>query len=141
MDVIVRINLTLLVNGRFSDAKQIIREGWGYENLIGVPSAYSNSNRSYFMNDWYLRRNPHAIVGETEDGTLLFVTVDGRAPRYSAGLSVPETAQLMKHLGAVDAMKLDGGGSTMMTINGIPQNLPADKTGEREDGDAILLFK
>lgn len=47
----------------------------------------------------------------------------------------------MKYLGAVDAMKLDDGGSTMMTINGIPQNLPSDKTGEREDGDAILLFK
>lgn len=132
---------TLLINGTFPEGKQIIREGWGYESLIGVPSHYNNANRSYFINDWYLRRNPHAIVGKTQDSTLLFVTVDGRAPRYSAGLSVPETAQLMKYLGAVDAMKLDGGGSTMMTINGIPQNLPSDKTGEREDGDAILLFK
>jgi len=26
-------------------------------------------------------------------------------------------------------------------MNGIPQNLPSDKTGEREDGEVILLFK
>lgn len=132
---------TLLMNGAFPSGKQIIQEGWGYDNIVGVPTTYNNANRAYFINDWYLRRNPHAIVGKTQDGTLLFVTVDGRAPRYSAGLSVPETAQLMKFLGAVDAMKLDGGGSTMMTINGIPQNLPSDAVGEREDGDAILIFK
>lgn len=132
---------TLLMNGAFPSGKQIVQEGWGYENIKGVPATFSNSNRAYFINDWYLRRNPHAIVGKTQDGTLLFVTIDGRAPRYSAGLSVPETAQLMKFLGAVDAMKLDGGGSTMLTINGIPQNLPSDAVGEREDGDAILIFK
>jgi exopolysaccharide biosynthesis protein len=48
---------------------------------------------------------------------------------------------VMKYFGAVNAMNLDGGGSSMMVVNGEPQTRPSDATGERPDGDAIVILK
>jgi len=45
----------------------------------------------------------------------------------------------MRALGAVTALTLDGGGSTTMVIEGQVVNRPSDPSGEREDGDAVLV--
>ncbi len=87
-----------------------------------------------------LRRNPRTLAGVTDDGRLLLVAVDGRAPGYSAGLDFEEEAAVMRALGARDAVNLDGGGSTTMTIRGSVVTRPSDATGERPIGDAILLL-
>jgi hypothetical protein len=92
-----------------------------------------------FFYAFALRRNPRTIAGVTRDGRLLLVAVDGRAPGYSAGLSFDEEAAVMRALGARDAVNLDGGGSTTMTIRGNVVTRPSDATGERPVGDAILL--
>lgn len=131
---------TLLRDGRPASPAQIVREGYGLRSVTTVPEGAAHADRAYFTNEWFVRRHPHAIVGITANGTLLFVTVDGRAPRYSAGLSVIECMDLMRHLGAIQAMKLDGGGSTMMVVNGRPQNVPSDLAGERPVGDAIVIL-
>jgi hypothetical protein len=86
-----------------------------------------------------LRRNPRTIAGVTRDGRLLLVAVDGHAPGYSVGLSFTEEAALMRALGARDAVNLDGGGSTTMTIRGNLVTRPSDATGERPIGDALLV--
>jgi phosphodiester glycosidase/sporulation related protein len=86
-----------------------------------------------------LRRNPRTIAGVTRDGRLLLVAVDGRAPGYSAGLDFDEEAAVMRALGARDAVNLDGGGSTTMTIRGTVVTRPSDATGERPIGDAVLI--
>jgi hypothetical protein len=86
-----------------------------------------------------LRRNPRTIAGVTREGDLLLVAVDGRAPGYSAGLDFEEEAAVMRSLGARDAVNLDGGGSTTMTIRGAVVTRPSDATGERPIGDAILV--
>jgi hypothetical protein len=49
------------------------------------------------------------------------------------------TARVMRALGARDALNLDGGGSTTLSIGGQLANRPSDATGERPVGDAILL--
>jgi exopolysaccharide biosynthesis protein len=41
----------------------------------------------------------------------------------------------------VDAVNLDGGGSTTLVIDGELVNRPSDATGERPIGDALLLFE
>ena len=55
---------------------------------------------------------PRTAVGITEDGVIIFYVVDGRQSGYSAGLSLKNLAQRMSELGCVDAINLDGGGST-----------------------------
>ncbi|CAM3566893.1 phosphodiester glycosidase family protein [Aeromicrobium ponti] len=86
------------------------------------------------------RRNPRTLAGVKEDGTLLFVTVDGRAPGLSVGANFEESARIMKSLGAADALNLDGGGSTSMTVGNTLVTRPSDQTGERPIADAILLL-
>lgn len=87
------------------------------------------------------RRNPRTMAGTTAGGDFLLVAVDGHAPGYSIGLSVDEEAGLMRALGAVQAVNLDGGGSTSMVIRGRVVNRPSDDTGERPVGDAVAVFK
>lgn len=85
------------------------------------------------------RRHPRTIAGIKPNGNVLLVTVDGRSPGYSIGMNFDEEAQLMKSLGAVDAVNLDGGGSTGMVIKSRLVTDPSDATGERPIGDGILL--
>ncbi len=60
--------------------------------------------------------HPRTAVGVTEAGHLLMATLDGRQPGYSVGATVYEMGELMRSLGAVTAINLDGGGSTTMAI-------------------------
>ncbi len=87
-----------------------------------------------------IARNPRTMAGVTGGGDLLLVTVDGRQPGYSVGLSFAEEALLMRALGSTRAVNLDGGGSTTMAIDGRVLGRPSDATGERPIGDAILIF-
>ena len=57
-------------------------------------------------------REPRTAVGIKRDGTIFFITVDGRQNGYSAGISISDLARLMIDLGAYDALNLDGGGSS-----------------------------
>jgi exopolysaccharide biosynthesis protein len=67
------------------------------------------------------------------------ISVDGRQPGVSVGMNLNELAEYLLSLGAVDAMNLDGGGSTTMFLDGKVVNTPSDKEGERKVGDAILV--
>lgn len=87
-----------------------------------------------------LFRHPRTIAGITGDGTLVLVAIDGRRIDYSAGASFAEEAGVMRALGAVEAVNLDGGGSTTFVIDGELVNRPSDATGERPIGDALLFF-
>ena len=73
-------------------------------------------------------RNPRTAIGYTKDNHLILLTADGREGA-SIGLTLMELANLMKELGCVNAMNLDGGGSTVMYINGKVVNKPAVKGG------------
>lgn len=45
----------------------------------------------------------------------------------------------MRGLGAVDAMNLDGGGSTSFVVNGQTINDPSVATGARPVGDSVVI--
>ena len=68
-------------------------------------------------------RNPRTAIGYTKDKHLIMLTADGREGS-SVGLTLMELAYLMKELGCVYAMNLDGGGSTVMYVNGQVVNKP-----------------
>jgi hypothetical protein len=88
-----------------------------------------------------IRRNPRTMAGVTPGGDLLLVAVDGRKPGYSVGASFREEAAIMDSLGAGEAVNLDGGGSTTMTIGTRLVTRPSDPTGERPIGDAVVLLR
>jgi hypothetical protein len=86
------------------------------------------------------QRHPRTAVGIRADGRILLVTVDGRQPERSVGMTIAELAALLRELGAVEAINMDGGGSTTMVVRGRVVNGPSDLTGERPVGDALLVF-
>ncbi len=83
-------------------------------------------------------RHPRTAVAKLKNGKLLFLTADGRTEE-SGGLGLEDLAAYFLELGAVDAMNLDGGGSTTMFVNGKVVNKPSDKEGERKVSDALLV--
>ncbi|MBA3792893.1 MAG: phosphodiester glycosidase family protein, partial [Rubrobacter sp.] len=86
------------------------------------------------------RRNPRTLAGTTSGGDLLLVAVDGRRPGYSVGASFEESAGIMDALGSDEAVNLDGGGSTGMTVEQRLVTRPSDTTGERPIGDAVVVL-
>ncbi len=94
----------------------------------------------WFHGSFVASRQPRTMAGVRRDGSLLLVTVDGRRPGWSAGVTLREGARVMRALGARDALNLDGGGSTAMAVRGRTANLPSDPGGERRVSDAILVL-
>lgn len=82
--------------------------------------------------------HPRTAAGVTEDGALILMVVDGRQPE-SRGVSLDELARLMREVGAVDALNLDGGGSSTLVVGGTLVNRPAGDTFQREVMSAIVL--
>ncbi|WP_322620198.1 phosphodiester glycosidase family protein [Streptomyces acidicola] len=89
---------------------------------------------------WSNVRQPRTLAGVDRHGRLLLVTVDGRRPGVSEGFTLAEAAEFMRSLGAVQALNLDGGGSTAMAVNGVLANTTSDATGERAVGDTIQVL-
>ena len=87
-----------------------------------------------------VKRNPRTFAGIMPDGKLLLVAVDGHRPGYSVGASFTESAKIMDSLGVQEAVNLDGGGSTTMTVGGKLVNRPSDATGERPIADAVAIL-
>jgi hypothetical protein len=102
----------------------------GQENIDFATASFSKS-----FSD---TRHPRTAVGRTAKGDLWFVAVDGRQA-MSAGASLKELAVIMAGYGCVDAINLDGGGSTTMALFGTVLNRPSDGT-ERKVSNGILFF-
>ena len=73
-------------------------------------------------------KNPRTAIGYTQDGNFIMVAVDGREGA-SVGLTLKELAWFMKSIGCINAMNLDGGGSTVMYVKGRVVNMPKVKGG------------
>ena len=86
-------------------------------------------------------RHPRTLVGTHADGLIWLVTVDGRQPRLSAGMSLFELRALVQRLGLRNALNLDGGGSTTMWVGGKIVNSPSDAAGPRKVSDALIVTR
>ena len=71
---------------------------------------------------------PRTAVGIKENGNIIFYTLDGRQTGHSYGAQLKTLAARMKELGCVDAINLDGGGSTVISAHfpGEDVNSPSD---------------
>ena len=93
-------------------------------------------------------RHPRTAIG-TSGNKVYLVTVDGRSKGNSLGVNLNELANILKWLGAENALNLDGGGSTTMYIEGQPENgivnrpcdnQKFDRQGERRVCNSLLLL-
>jgi hypothetical protein len=138
------IRLNLLVGGMRADMVGLTVVGGGPRVLRAGRVAVAARAEGFapvpsFFQSFVAGRQPRTLAGVRADGALLLVTVDGRAPGWSAGMTLPEAARLMGSLGARDALNLDGGGSSTMTVRGEVVNRPSDRV-ERAVSDGLFVM-
>lgn len=93
-----------------------------------------------FRSDVTNGTGPRTAFGVDKAGRYLILVADGRQKYYSTGLTLRELAATMQKLGAVNAMNLDGGGSTSMAVRGRVVNRPSDGS-ERKVANALLVMR
>ena len=106
--------------------------------LVSDSSVFLTTKLEEFGSDVAGGQAPRTAVGITKEGHILLVVVDGRQTG-SVGMTLLELALFMQELGAVDAMNLDGGGSSEMVINDKVVNMPSDGR-ERKVGNALAVI-
>lgn len=127
-------NLDTIVNAKKFKLDIKINPEWkNVEHIIsGGPYLVKNGDIYVDMTAQKLAsiggRNPRTAIGYTRDNNLIMLTADGREGA-SIGLTLVELANLMKEFGCVNAMNLDGGGSTVMYVKGKVVNKPPVQGG------------
>ena len=82
--------------------------------------------------------HPRTAAGYRNSGELVLLVVDGRQVD-SRGVDLQELAILMRDLDCVEAINLDGGGSSAMVVDGKLLNRPSGTTSQREVMSAIAV--
>lgn len=77
-------------------------------------------------------RHPRTLLGRTQLGGIILAVVDGRQPGYSQGMTLPQAIAMMRSLGAVEVVNLDGGGSSTFVVRGKVVNRPSDARVRRK---------
>jgi Phosphodiester glycosidase len=117
------------------------------QDIVGGAGLLIHAGRD--VEDWTIERfnqgfaelrHPRTMIGTSADGTIWLVTVDGRQPELSVGMSLAELRTLARRLGLTNALNLDGGGSTTMWVQGQVMNKPSDPAGPRKVSDALLVY-
>jgi hypothetical protein len=141
----VRVTTSISGGGRLARGTGVVNGGPrllsnGSPDITAYAEGFHWPENPEFYYRFGVRRNPRTFAGVTPGGNVLLVAVDGRQPGYSVGASFEESAGIMDALGAGEAVNLDGGGSTAMTIGEELVNRTSDATGERPIGDAVMIL-
>lgn len=113
--------------------------GWPVILRDGVPSVEASATRELTLPGNANVRHPRSLVGFDADTSHLYlVAIDGRSSA-SVGMTLAEAADFLRSIGVVQALNLDGGGSTTLVIDGRIVNVPSDPAGERPVGNALLV--
>ena len=130
-------NVTVTLRTAGFDWERIDTVIGGGPALVRNGAIQVDAQQEGFAAEFYDRKHPRTAIGRTADNDIWLVTVDGRQ-ETGDGMTLQELAALMQRLGCVDAMNLDGGGSTTMNVMGVTVNRPSDGQ-ERPIADAVVL--
>jgi hypothetical protein len=84
-------------------------------------------------------RHPRTAMGSTADGKVWSIVIDGRQT-MSVGTTFTETAEVMKRWGCIEAVNLDGGGSSTLHALGVTLNRPSSGGMERAVANGVVLY-
>ncbi len=121
----------------YADAVQLHK--WKMKTAIGGGPVLLQNGEIKITNEEELKfsgktgltdKHPRTAMGYTADGRLIIMVIQGRSAD-AAGATLTQEAQLLKDLGCIEALNLDGGGSSCMLIKGKPTIKVSDATGQR----------
>lgn len=129
---------TKLVMGHNSGSGKMLRK-WKMQTAVGGGPVLIQNGVIYITNNEELKfagnalhdKHPRTAIGYTADDKVIILVVQGRTPGVADGVSLSQLAQLLKDLGCIEALNLDGGGSSCLLINGKETITPSDKEGQR----------
>ncbi len=130
----------MLVKGKFTKWKMQSAVGGGPVLLQDGEIKITNNEELKFAGKAINDKHPRTAMGYTKDGKLIFLVIEGRFPGKAEGATLTEEAQMLKQAGCVEALNLDGGGSSCLLINGKQTITPSDKEGQRAV-PAVFLIK
>ena len=92
------------------------------EAVASFGDIFENGHARSGLDD--ITRASRTAIGIKADGTVVMLMVDGRQAPYSVGMTMAEVAAAMETLGCVQAVNLDGGGSSTFATQreGEPEN-------------------
>ena len=110
----------------------------GFPELLddGMPVGEAETGGSAFATTRHPRT---AVAFVPRDGSLWLAVVDGRQGAYSSGMTLDELTRVLEAVGATEAINLDGGGSSVMVVEGRRMSRPSDADGERAVANALAL--
>jgi exopolysaccharide biosynthesis protein len=128
-------------------------EEWNeLEHIVGgTPVLIRNGNLiedfspELTLESFLINKHPRTAVGIKDNGDWVFVVVDGCFKGLFGGMTMKELSQMMLDLGCIEALNLDGGGSSTMVIEGRVINEPCGKIEENGKyveavSDVIVIF-
>lgn len=132
-----------------SEDKKLVLGKYTYQEAInvGVESAVEFgpylivNGKNQITNSSSGGIHPRTAIGQRQDGTFIFVVIDGRQPGYSLGTNLLELQNIFNRYEAYNAANLDGGSSSTMYYNGKIINKTSTSMGERYLPNAFIVEK
>ena len=87
----------------------------------------TNNEERRFAGNAINDKHPRTAMGYTKDNKLIILVIEGRNSN-AHGATLIQEAQIFKDLGCIEALNLDGGGSSCLLINGKETIKISDKT-------------
>ena len=125
----------LFNQGRFWPVREALGGG---PSLISGGEIQVTSDEEVFFGTSIPKIHPRTACGYTAEGKLILLVVDGRQ-EGSRGVDLPELALIMQQLGCVEALNLDGGGSSTLVAGGQLINRPEGGTAQRPVMSALAV--
>ena len=99
----------------------------------------TNNEERMFTGKAINDKHPRTAMGYTKDNKLIILVVEGRS-ESGGGASLLQEAHILKNLGCIEALNLDGGGSSCLLINGKETIKVSDKV-QRAVPAVFLIHK
>jgi len=127
-------------NGRSSIWKVQTAIGGGPVLVQQGRVVITNEEENMFPGKAISDKHPRTAMGYTKDNKLIILVIQGRS-ESSGGATLIQEAQILRDLGCVEALNLDGGGSSCLLINGKETIKPSDKEGQRAVPAVFIIRK
>jgi exopolysaccharide biosynthesis protein len=96
------------------------------------------------IDSFLYHQHARTAIGLLPNGHWVFVVVDGTKSLLfgNTGITIPDLADLMHQIGCVEALNMDGGGSSTLILMDHLVNQPCgeDEKGQRKVSDAFLII-
>ncbi|MCU0404348.1 MAG: phosphodiester glycosidase family protein [Chitinophagaceae bacterium] len=124
-----------------------VKKKWKMQTAIGGGPALlhngeiriTNKEEIMFVNG-EADRHPRTAMGYTADRRLIILMVEGRNPGIAEGMTLKQEAMVLKSLGCIEGLNLDGGGSSCLLLNGKETIKPSDKEGQRPVPGVFMIY-